>query len=413
MAQLLRGCLGSVDANLTGSVSVDDIRSTYNYGSGFGSRICASSEECIVIGNRNQIARYRITEDGEGKVNQAYPVYGKDHPFPTTVNVGVDQSITLDKGAGDVQAMDMSQDGLCAAVTDKGHVFAYSFGDTIAEKPVQLWAHSQENSGPYPGGFAMDVTMRDRDHKVCSSSFFSRVVHEYEAGEGRRDAVAEVRTYGTIGHPTSVQWIGEGKNLLGVTEHRYLTILDPRVGEKGGVIERVGNFGSGTLNCLAESDPSLGPPLVAVSGGDRVVYALDARKWKTINSWKSAIKYDVHHLVFSSVDRRICYAASGVDSELACGSWDLRLGRIDRLNSTNIVRADSRWQGLVKVPSQKDTLIGLTAQGSLYVCKNARMLFPKSEEELGKQPGAAGGGEKRTQIEQTAKGHPPKKAKVE
>ena len=41
--------------------------------------------------------------------------------------------------------------------------------------------------------------------------------------------------------------------------------------------------------------------------------------------------------------------ASGTDSELACGSWDVRLGKVDRLNSNSIVRADARWNGFVRV----------------------------------------------------------------
>ena len=63
----------------------------------------------------------------------------------------------------------------------------------------------------------------------------------------------------------------------------------------------VGNFGSGDLNCFACSNSS---GIIAVSGGDRAVYAIDPRKWQPVNSWKSAIKYDANYLCFSGVDDR-------------------------------------------------------------------------------------------------------------
>eukprot|EP00126_Sphaerothecum_destruens_P006363 Sdes_comp19324_c0_seq4m10484 len=220
-----------------------------------------------------------------------------------------------------------------------------------------IWKH-----GNFCNSSFADVSLHSLNpSQVAVSRFFDKSIGIFDQGKC-------VRQFHTLNNPTSLAWLPNhtcgNPNLLAITEFKYITILDHRMSESHGVAARAKNLGTSWLQCLDAAEN-----LLVTSGVERVVYALDPRKWAPLNSWKSVLKYDVNFLKFSPFDSRICYAASGVDSEFACGSWDPKLGKIHRLNSSSILKADSRWKGVTIVNHSSCILLlhSFTAHSQIFL----------------------------------------------
>lgn len=87
------------------------------------------------------------------------------------------------------------------------------------------------------------------------------------------------------------------------------------------------------------------------------------------STWQAALKYEIGNIFFAATDERICYAVSGVDSELAAGSWSRDFGKVKRFASETRFRSNARWVGLAR-QGESDNFIGITANGTLYAFKN-------------------------------------------
>ena len=73
-----------------------------------------------------------------------------------------------------------------------------------------------------------------------------------------------------------------------------LSWLPPSLGSGGGG----GGGGGGTPSPLSSHG------LLASAGGDRALVFTEPRKWHTVHKWQAPVKYAIHHVAFSQVDRR-------------------------------------------------------------------------------------------------------------
>eukprot|EP01119_Soliformovum_irregulare_P006193 TRINITY_DN1799_c0_g1_i5.p2 TRINITY_DN1799_c0_g1~~TRINITY_DN1799_c0_g1_i5.p2 ORF type:complete len:117 (-),score=15.19 TRINITY_DN1799_c0_g1_i5:349-699(-) len=100
--------------------------------------------------------------------------------------------------------------------------------------------------------------------------------------------------------------------------------------------------------------------VVAVAGAGRIVQVYDTKKWTFLGSWSNALKYEINSLHLSTSTKDHCFVG-GLDSGLSCGGWSAKQGTLFKEEL-----GDSRWLALAKTVKQ-DTLVGVTAQGTLYV----------------------------------------------
>ena len=92
-------------------------------------------------------------------------------------------------------------------------------------------------------------------------------------------------------------------------------------GERGGLVQALSPTPTGeAIFSLSWLPPSLGsgggcggggtpsplssPGLLASAGGDRALVFTEPRKWHTVHKWQAPVKYAIHHVAFSQVDRR-------------------------------------------------------------------------------------------------------------
>jgi hypothetical protein len=161
-----------------------------------------------------------------------------------------------------------------------------------------------------------------------------------------------------------------------------------------------------------------------LAGADRFVHSLDVRTWKPLHSVSSRLKYEVTALHVSAQDENVVFASSHVDTEVACLGWQnkerrsfarmqeslqhgttaIQLQHAQHAATTekhaatteqqqldtrapsfsSNFRADGRWLGLCRMVGAKegsddqDTLVGLTAQGSIYVMQHATQFVTMS-----------------------------------
>ena len=305
------------------------------------------------------------------------------------------------------------------------------------------------------GWAGVDVHPAD-GNTVASARYHQRSVAVYTGGVCTR--VAHLPT-----PPHRIHYAATGQ--LYVVAGPSVLVVDPRVSEHGGIVDRakvrlscehrpifhpaepraplalscvcaqIQAHSAGRLYAIATSATT-----VAVAGEDRTVVAYDVRKLSNVlGTWSSCLKNDVRAwhghgphpcegacvhgapdpfvvrfrsvhvhqvawLAFRPGDDRYCYVSGAVDSELACGSWDTKLDRLNHLGNAN-VRVDGRWIGmdLVQPPwpplaserppamrsltgcmnalgrackaPDRDTLVGVTVHNSLYAIDDAGGFF--------------------------------------
>lgn len=118
---------------------------------------------------------------------------------------------------------------------------------------------------------------------------------------------------------------------------------------------------------------------LALGGEDRSAFVYDTRKWAVLGAWNNALKHEIVSLFFSDANPQALIAASGTDSEISAGFSSSENAKTAR--NFDGMRADSRWLGVARVPGT-DTVVGASAQGSLYLLENAL----GSSRESGRRP---------------------------
>ncbi|KIY98625.1 hypothetical protein MNEG_9338 [Monoraphidium neglectum] len=98
-----------------------------------------------------------------------------------------------------------------------------------------------------------------------------------------------------------------------------VSIWDVRAGERGGCVQRVAAAAPGSpLYALGWCEAQGG--LLGAAGAERAVQMIDPRRWRCTDKWTGATRQAVHHISFlESNPLYVC--ASGLDSEVVCGSW--------------------------------------------------------------------------------------------
>lgn len=163
-----------------------------------------------------------------------------------------------------------------------------------------------------------------------------------------------IRSFKLIQNPSRLLFIDD--NILSITENNSVSFIDLRM--KSFYVKRIQPY-SGYLYAMHHSDHLLG-----VGGYNRSIAVIDTRKMSIISHWSSSLKYEITHILFSSLDNNLCFV-SGLDSEILCGRWD----GSSNLSHFDGPRVESRWIGLTQ-DKKTDSIIGYTEQGYCYIIKN-------------------------------------------
>lgn len=187
----------------------------------------------------------------------------------------------------------------------------------------------------------------ENPYKIVTSLHLNKTVTLY-------DQERIIRSFKLIQNPTRLLFIDD--NVLSITENNNISFIDLRV--KSFYIKRIQPY-NGCLYAMHHSGNLLG-----AGGYNRSIAVIDTRKMSIISHWSSSLKYEITHILFSSIDNNYCFV-SGLDSEILCGRWD----GSSNLSHFDGPRVDSRCIGLTQ-HKETDSIIGYTEQGYCYIIKN-------------------------------------------
>ncbi|KAH3762657.1 transducin family protein / WD-40 repeat family protein [Pelomyxa schiedti] len=196
-------------------------------------------------------------------------------------------------------------------------------------------------------GIAFHTTKHDN---FATAHQFSNTISAY-------DGEREIRTLFSSQYPNQIDYLSLSQSaepLLCVAEYNQLCIYDLKAPSP----------------CIARLAPSpqalfamtAADSVVLAGGAHRLLHCYDSRKWTPLHSI-SCSKFAITGIKTSPLRSSMCFVRDTFTELVGC-TWATPTAPI-----CEVVRSDGRWLGLQC--TGKDTLVGFTDAGSLYVLPGA------------------------------------------
>jgi len=220
---------------------------------------------------------------------------------------------------------------------------------------------------------------------VATAHYFSRCLTVYEGQ-------ILLRTLGLHGCPTSLCFLPpsfpgcSSGAVVAAALGSEVAVWDVRVAGQAALVAQL-SLGGSTERLYDVTCAPGDSAVIGAAGADRAVGIWEPRKWAAVSRWNNCLKYEVHHLHFSTINPEYCYVA-GADYEVLCGSWGsmqrkgggARTGKgtghrprasspepdSSGIQSPMAFRGDARWLGIARAPSA-EILAGFSSSGHLFL----------------------------------------------